>query len=165
MHPVLFIILVLIAVVLIGKLIWRQVEKREKRKAQKKVDENIEKQLEDYFSKMKIETLAKHSDKERMARIASARIEDYIKMAAHPKKLSNLFQNLGLFTATRNRWSTKEIELAALIQQYTLRNIDAHDMRVYQSEVCTDRKQGFTELNKSFLTKVHDDLLIWSPLN
>jgi hypothetical protein len=76
-----------------------------------------------------------------------------------------MLEKLGLFTATRNNWGAKEIELSALIQQYTLRSLDAHDMRVYQSITCEDMKTGFEKLNKSFLTKVPDNMLVWSPLN
>lgn len=162
MHPVLFIILCIAVVAIAAKLILRQGEKSDAKKAQKSVDENVEWQINECrFNEATIEMLARHSDKEKVARIVSTRIEDYVQMAVHPKKLSKLFQNLGLFTAVRNNWSSKEIELAALIQQYTLRSLDAHDMRVYQTEVCADRVPGFNDLNKSFLTKVEDNMLVW----
>ncbi len=162
MHPVLFIVLVAVAVFILAKISLSQQRKRDEKSAQKAVDKNVEWQLEDRFHEITIETLARHSDVEKMARIASSRIEDYIYMAVHPKKLSQIFQKLGLFTAVRNNWGSKELQLAALIQQYVIRNLHAHDLRVYQTVVCEDKASGFEELNKSFITKVHDDMLVWS---
>ncbi len=168
MHPLfLFIILLLIAVVvIIGKLLQRLAARKDARQLQKGIDRNTEWQLnEGRFDEVTIEMLARHSDIEKIARIVSVRIYDCIKLAVHPKKLSKIVQKLGLFAPARNNWSDKEIQLAALIQQYILRNLDAHDLKVYQSEVCENVKSGFTELNKTFLTKVHDDMLVWSHLD
>lgn len=167
MSPVLGIILFVAAIAAVMKWIVNPIiAKRDERSRQKAVDQNVEWQINECkFNEVTIEVLAKHSDKERMARIASTRLVDYIAVGTHPKQLAYMLEKLGLFTATRNNWGAKEIELSALIQQYTLRNLDTHDMRVYQSITCEDRKTGFEKLNKSFLTKVHDNMLVWSPLN
>ncbi len=164
MHPVLFIIILVITIAVVyKKVILPLIEKRDQKQAQKSIDSNTEWQLtENGFAEVTIEMLARHSDKEKIARIVSSRITDYLQLAIHPKKLSKILQNLGLFTAVTNKWSTKEIELAALIQQYILRDVSAFDLDVYQSVVSEDKKEGFAELNKSFLTRVHDDMLVWS---
>lgn len=117
----------------------------------------------DGLEDMTIELLAQHSDKEKMARAVSCRIVDLIRLSIHPEKLSNVFEKLGLFMAVKNHWSVKEIELSALIQQYTLRNIDSHDLEVYQIEVSKDRKNGFQKINNSFLNKAEKNGFIWSP--
>jgi hypothetical protein len=159
MHPVLFIVLFIAVVAIVGILISRQTKKRDTRKAQQSVDKNVEWQInEGHFNEMTIQVLATHSDKEKMARIVSARIYEYIKQAIHPKKLSKTFQKLGLFTTVRNNWGNTEIELAALIQQYLLHSLDAHDLRVYHSAVCDDKICGFEELNELFVPKVKDDM-------
>jgi len=164
MNPVLFIIIFLVVIVLIyKKVIQPLIEKNDQKQAQKSIDANTEWQLNEIgFAGVTIEMLARHSDKEKIARTVSSRIVDYLNLAIHPRQLSKILQNLGLFTAVRNNWSNKEIELSALIQQYILRDVSAHDLGVYQTIVCEDKKKGFEELNQSFLTKVHNDMLVWS---
>lgn len=164
MNPFLVIICVLAAVYFVVKHINGIIAKKDAKKAQKRVDENVEWQLLDGLSDLTISVLAKHSDKEKIARIVSARINDYLKLSVHPYNLSNLFKNLGLTTGVKHNASNREIELSALIQHYVLRNIDSHDLDCWKIGVSKDRKEGYEKLNHSFLSKCEKNQWIWSPV-
>lgn len=162
-HPLVF-IAVIVVIWFAGKQIMKKIDQYQARKYQKNfTDKIVEKNLMDGLAEISIELLAKHSDKEKIAIAVSCRIVDLIRLSIHPEKLSVVFEKLGLFMVVKNHWSMKEIELSALIQQYVLRNIDSHDLEVYQIEVSKDRKNGFQKLNTSFLVKAPKDMLVWGP--
>ena len=138
-------------------------KKKDERNHQRHVDENVEKQISWGLDEVKIKLLATHSDKQKIARMVSDRIKEYLRMAVHPMQLSRVFENLGLYTHRRDEWTEKEIELSALIKQYVLQYIDRHDLEVWNAEVCADKKPGYERINKSFLVKAEDNMLVWSP--
>lgn len=162
MNPIPFIILTIVAVAVAFKYILKWKDEKEATKRQKTfTDPNIERLIIEDFSELKIENITAHSDHQKIARFISSRITDELKLGIHPRQLNNIFQNLGLFTTTRNHWSDKEIALSATIQQYVLRNIDSHDLEVYQIRFSEDPKKGLEELNKSFIVKAEKNGLIW----
>lgn len=165
MNPVLFIICFIVMIAIITKIVNFFVQKNDQRKAQLCVDKNVEWQLMDGIGNITIEVLEKHSDKKKIASIVSARISDCLEIAVHPAKLVKIFENLSLFTTTKNNQSDKAIELSALIQQYVLRNVDSYDVDVWNIQVCEDKKKGYILLNQSFLAKVKKNMTVWSPMS
>jgi hypothetical protein len=163
MNLIPFIILAILVVVVIGFiLITSWSDKRSAIKRQKTVtDPNIERLIIEEFSGLTMLNITEHSDHQKIARFISARITDEMRLGIHPKQLSNIFKNFGLFYATQNNWSAEEIALSAMIQQYVLRNIDSHDLEVYEIRFREDKKQGLGELNSSFLMKAEKNGFIW----
>lgn len=161
MNPIPFIILAIIAIAVAFKFILKWSDKRSEIKRQKTIiDPNIERLITEEFSRLTMINITDHSDHQKIARLISARITDEMRLGIHPKQLSNIFKNLGLFYATQNNWSNEEIALSAMIQQYVLRNIDSHDIEVYEIRFREDKKQGLEELNRSFLMKAEKNGLI-----
>ncbi len=160
-----FIIFAVIATVLFFgfKLMFKLEAKSDAKKAQRNLDRNIENQLMDSISDHSLTFLAQHSDKEKIARILSARIQDLIELGIHPIQLANLFEKLGMSDVPMKTASNKEIEIASLAKQYVLRNIDSHILEVYQITACKDVQNGFKKLNNSFMAKAEKNMLIWSP--
>jgi hypothetical protein len=159
----LFSIIGIAIIIALVKIIQYFKKRSDKKRIQKRTDQNVELQINECsFEEITIDALVRHSDGKKVARMVSSRICDYIKLAIHPGKLSKIFQNLNLFTYYSNEISDKEVELSALIKHYTLSNLDTHNMNVYQSQVCEDKEGGFEQLNKSFLTKVENKMLVWS---
>ncbi len=159
----LYILISIIALIAIIKFIFVLEAKSDAKKAQRNLDRNIENRLMDSISDHSLTFLAQHSDKEKIARILSARIQDLIELGIHPIQLANLFEKLGMNDIPMKTASNKEIEIASLAKQYILRNIDSHTLEVYQSTVCKDVKNGFNKLNNSFMIKAEKNMLIWSP--
>jgi hypothetical protein len=163
MNPIPFIILAVIVTIVIGFiLITRWSEKKSRIKRQKTIiDPNIERLMIEEFSRLTMVNITEHSNHQKIARLISARIIDEMRLGIHPKQLSNIFKNLGLFYATQNNWSNEEIALSAMIQQYVLRSIDSHDLKVYEIHFSENKKQGLEELNRSFLMNAENNGLIW----
>lgn len=159
----LYVLISIVALIAIIKFIFVLEAKSDAKKAQRNLDRNIENQLMDSISDHSLNFLAQHSDKEKIARILSARIQDLIELGIHPIQLANLFEKLGMSDVPMKTASNKEIEIAALTKQYILRNIDSHKLGVYQITVSKDRKNGFEKLNNSFVSKAEKNWLIWSP--
>lgn len=112
---------------------------------------------------MSLETLAKHSRPEKIASIVASRIIDYINMGAHPEKLIHLFNQLGLDEYFQTK-SSASVKVSALIKHYVSQEVRIDDLRVYESVLSKSVEKGFKEFNKTFITKVKDDMLVWSPL-
>jgi hypothetical protein len=159
----LYVLISIVALIAIIKFIFVLEAKSDAKKAQRNLDRNIENQLMDSISDHSLTFLAKHSDKEKIARILSARIQDLIELGIHPIKLINLFEKLGMSDVPMKTASNKEIEIASLAKQYILQNIDSHILEVYQITVCKDVQNGFKKLNNSFITKAEKNMVIWSP--
>lgn len=161
-------IIFLSVLTLIGTAIWgvaKYTKIKDTKDLQTSLDKNIEWQLMDGLHDLKIETLAKHSDKSRIASIVSSRISDYLKMGVDPSTLYRVFENLRLNPAVRQNWNEKEVELSALIQQFVLQNEDSHDLMLWNKTVLNDKKQGLQKMQASFLVKVRKDMTVWSPLD
>jgi hypothetical protein len=165
---ILLIIAVLAAIACIVKFVINPaIARKDARETQEAVDKNIECQLlegHDYVGQITVAVLAKHSDKNRMARIMASRISDYLEMGAHPDCLARLFKNLGLHDGPKKA-EDKEIELSALIKHYVNNSIEVFDLKKYQGTISADKAQGLSKINNSFLVKAGDSMLVWSPLN
>jgi hypothetical protein len=168
MNPLLFIAIVAFAVFIVMKFVINPaIARKDAKKAQDAVDRNVEWQLMegcDHVRDITIDLLARHSEKERIARVMAARIREYLYMGAHPQKIVRLFENLGLYDGPKIA-ETKKNELSALIKHYALQDIEVHELRCYQSIIFEDQRSGLQKLNKSFLTKAGDSMLIWNLLN
>ncbi len=169
MNPLLFIVILALGVFLVMKFVINPaIARKDAKKNQDAIDRNVEWQLmegNDGVDQITIELLARHSQKERIARVMAARIREYLYMGAHPEKIVRLFQNLGLFDGPKKVEDIKQIELSALIKHYALQEIEVHELRCYQTTLFEDQRNGLQKLNKSFLTKAGDSMLIWGPLN
>lgn len=141
---------------------FEMLQKRDAKMNQQSLDKNIEWQLMDGLESLTITTLAKHSDKSRIASIVSARISDYLKMGVDPRRLYKVFENLQLNPIARHNWNEKEIELSALIQQFILQNEDSYDLMLWNEIVIGDKKSGLEKIQNSFLTKVKKNTLVWT---
>ncbi len=168
MHPVMFILLCIGGVALLMVYgINPAIARRDARKSQEAIDRNIEWQLLEgleYPHQITIALLAQYSDKEKIARIISSRIREYLAIGAHPQQLARLFENLGLYDETK-KGDTREIEIAALIKYYVLEDVSRTDLSNYRSTLTSDKVRGLERLNMSFIMKAKKSSFVWSPLD
>lgn len=140
-------ILILMSIVVILVIVIRFfIKLRKRKKAQQDLDMDIEQRIRNCnLFTVSIGEFAEHSKKEKMAEIFAIRMKNYI--ALHPSRpcVMKIFHNLGLFSISINNWTSREIEFAALIQQYFLRIIDPDKLRMHKEIF-----QDFEEFKKIF---------------
>ena len=138
--------------------------KNKKKKNQRKNDQQIE---DNFLFKKEIflsslETLAQHSDQERVVRLVVGHINDYLTMGVNPLKLGNLLQRFEIFTSSAHTQSSRAIELSAKIQHGILQKLSTYKLDSYCSLVGKDLEKGMESLCKTFIKKVGNDMLVVS---
>lgn len=83
-------------------------------------DFEVEWSLNASLSELSLKMLVLHSNKERIARLVDERLKGFISYRSVYSDL-RVFKSMDLFNYSVNNYTTEEIELSALIQQYLLR--------------------------------------------
>jgi hypothetical protein len=139
------------------------IRRRDAKQAQKRVDQNIEKMLL-YQFEIDIEFLGKHSDIEFVAGVVSTRLKNFIEHGIAPVSLYEILKKLCIVSPVIGA-RTPEERLRSLIQGNMLRDMDSYNMELYMIAGSKSKKEDWHLLNKTFLTRVEKNMLIWSPLD
>jgi hypothetical protein len=104
---------------------------------------------------LRIEFLAQHTSLTTVATAVAKLVVSAIRMDADPYKVTEVFQNLGLFTTELNEWDTTERLLIELIQQYIKKETNPYELKRYEGVV---GKKNFSYFKKLLEASTKDTL-------